>query len=107
MKHASVLAAILLVVFIVPAGIWASGVDRTHLERLHAVLQESVEKGELPGAVLLIAHRGKIVSLRAVGLSDIETKRAMKPDSIFRMASATKILTSLNYSDYTSRVVLD
>lgn len=78
-----------------PPGICASGVDRAHLERLHAVLQESVGRGELPGAVLLIAHRGKIVSLRAFGLSDIETKRAMKPDSIFRMASATKILTSV------------
>jgi len=65
------------------------------LGRLHNRLQTYVDKGQLPGAVLLVARHGKVVSLRVFGSLDIESRAAMRPDAIFRLASATKIVTSV------------
>ena len=49
----------------------------------------------LPGAVLLLARRGQVGILKAFGLADAESRRPMTTDSLFRMASATKIVTSV------------
>jgi CubicO group peptidase (beta-lactamase class C family) len=65
------------------------------LGKLHNRLQTYVDKGQLPGAVLLVARHGKVVSLRAFGSLDIESRAAMRPDAIFRLASAAKIVTSV------------
>ena len=46
--------------------------------------------GEISGAVTLVAHKGKIVSFEAMGYSNLETKRTMKKDDLFWIASMTK-----------------
>jgi len=67
----------------------------TRLKRLSDRLNEGVQKGEIPGAVVLIARNGKIVMFDAFGFRDRETKAPMKTDTIFRIASMTKPIVSV------------
>jgi CubicO group peptidase (beta-lactamase class C family) len=70
------------------------GFSSERLARVHAQMQADVEKGRIPGAVLLIARNGKIVRLDAVGFQERKTQTPMNKDSIFRIASMTKPITS-------------
>ena len=65
------------------------------LARLDRVLEEYVERGQLPGAVALVLRDGRPVYQKAVGWADKEAGRRMTPDTIFRIASQTKALTSV------------
>src|SRR5436305_160965 len=67
----------------------------TRLKRLSDRLNEGVQKGEIPGAVVLIARNGKIVMFDAFGFRDRETKAPMTTDAIFRIASMTKPIVSV------------
>jgi CubicO group peptidase (beta-lactamase class C family) len=71
------------------------GLAPERLARVHQALQEHVEKNHIAGAVALIARHGKVAYLDTVGLMDIEAKKPMRPDTIFRIASMTKPITSL------------
>ena len=62
--------------------------------RINAVFEEDVEKGVIPGAVVLISRRGKPAYLEAFGYRDREKSAAMATDSIFRIASMTKPMVS-------------
>ncbi len=65
------------------------------LKRLSDRIEEGVKNNELPGAVVLIARNGKIVMFDAYGFRDKETKAPMKTDTIFRIASMTKPITTV------------
>ncbi len=67
----------------------------TRLKRLSDRLNEGVQKGEIPGAVVLIARNGKIVMFDAFGFRDREAKAPMATDAIFRIASMTKPIVSV------------
>jgi CubicO group peptidase (beta-lactamase class C family) len=71
------------------------GLSSARLRRLRDALKEDVDKGLVPGAVVLVARRGKIACLDALGYRDREAGAAMKSDTIFRIASMTKPLTSV------------
>jgi len=71
------------------------GLSSTRLKRLTDTLLTDIDKGLVPGAVLLIARRGRIACLEALGYRDRETGAAMAIDTIFRVASMTKPLTSV------------
>jgi len=71
-----------------------SGFSTERLERMTKWFQENVDKGAIPGAVLLVVRDGKLVYLQALGYRDREKRVAMKPDAIFRIASMTKPITS-------------
>lgn len=73
----------------------ALGFVPEQVQRIERLIQEHVDRGELPGAVLLLARRGKVAAWRAFGWADLESRRPMKPDDLFRLASATKIITSV------------
>ncbi len=62
---------------------------------LAAKLQPFVDKGELAGAIALVANREGIVSVTTVGHADQEAGRAMTPDSLFWIASQTKPMTAV------------
>lgn len=62
---------------------------------LDAAIQQSIDAGEIPGAVALIAHDGRIVYHKAFGYSDVEQETPMTLDTIFRIASMTKAITSV------------
>lgn len=73
----------------------AVGISTPRLERLDKVIQEHVDKEQIPGAVALIARHGKIAYVKAYGMKDMESKAPMTEDVIFRIASMTKPITTV------------
>ncbi len=71
------------------------GFSSERLKRLSNVFQTDVDKGTIPGAVVLIARNGKVAYLEAFGFQDREKKVPMSTDAIFRIASMSKPLTSV------------
>jgi CubicO group peptidase (beta-lactamase class C family) len=71
------------------------GFSSGRLARITDVLSRDIEAGIVPGAVVLIARKGKIVLHKALGLRDREANASMKLDTVFRIASMTKPLTSV------------
>ncbi len=71
-----------------------AGLDPAKLAPLRARFQEFVDQQHLSGAVLLVARRGAVGCLEAVGFRDLEVKAPMRPDTIFRIASMTKPITA-------------
>src|SRR5262245_44575111 len=71
------------------------GVSSARLERLHKGMQAYVDRREAAGIVTLIARNGKVVDVYASGFQDIESRKAMQVDTIFRIASMTKPITSV------------
>ena len=55
-----------------------------------ALYEEAVERGDLVGAVLLVAKDGKVVLHEAIGWRDKARGVPMEPNTLFRMASNTK-----------------
>jgi CubicO group peptidase (beta-lactamase class C family) len=49
----------------------------------------------IPGLVYGIVSNGKLVHVRGVGVQDLESKRPVTPDTLFRIASMTKAFTAL------------
>jgi len=70
------------------------GMSSERLERLTSTLEGYVSDERIAGAVAIVARKGKIAYLEAVGLRDRESNSPMELDSIFRIASQTKALTS-------------
>jgi CubicO group peptidase (beta-lactamase class C family) len=64
------------------------------LARIDSLLQRYVDEGRIAGAVALVLRDGKPVYERAVGYSDKEANRKMTTNTIFRIASQTKSITS-------------
>ena len=71
-----------------------AGMSQERLSRIDQMLDDAVQSNEIPGAVALIARRGKVVLHKAYGTADPETGVPMQSDSIFRIASQTKAITS-------------
>jgi len=72
-----------------------SGFSTERLGRMTKWFQGDVEKGAIPGAVVLVARDGHLVYLQAIGYRDREKHIAMKPDAIFRIASMSKPITTV------------
>jgi uncharacterized protein YbbC (DUF1343 family)/CubicO group peptidase (beta-lactamase class C family) len=71
------------------------GIASEHLARIDSVVAESIKNKELPGAVVLVGHRGQIVWRKAYGARAVEPQReAMTTDTIFDLASLTKIVAT-------------
>jgi CubicO group peptidase (beta-lactamase class C family) len=96
MKHTRHLAlAFVLLSTVAASGQRASGgLAPERLGRLDELLQKYVDDSRIAGAVALVLRDGKPVYERAVGWSDKEAARRMTPDTIFRIASQTKAITS-------------
>jgi CubicO group peptidase (beta-lactamase class C family) len=60
-----------------------------------AAVQPFVERGDISGAVMLVANKEKILHLSAVGTSDLATGRRMATDDIFWIASMTKPMAAV------------
>ena len=74
----------------------AAGLSVARLQRLDRFVQEKyLETGRLPCAYTLIQRRGQIAHSSALGYMDVERKRALAEDAIFRIYSMTKPLTSV------------
>lgn len=73
----------------------AVGMSAERLERLTRMMQEAVAKKQVAGTVTLVVRDGQVVYHEAAGSQDVEQGVAMKPDSIFRIASMTKAVVSV------------
>ncbi len=76
----------------------AAGFAPRRLETLDAFLETRyVDAGCIPGALTLIYRHGEIAHLRAIGLADVERKTPLREDTIFRIYSMTKPITSVAF----------
>lgn len=72
-----------------------AGMDMGRLRAITTQLESVVKQGKMAGAVTLVARRGQVVSLQAVGYHDFESKKPMRVDSIFDIRSVTKPITAI------------
>ena len=72
-----------------------AGMSSERLKRIHESIQRHIDAGEICGAVTVVARRGHVVNFEAHGLMDIESKKPMEKDTIFRLASMTKPITGV------------
>lgn len=79
----------------VSTSIQPTGFDPARLARIGAVMQRGVADGTLPGALTLIARHGQIVHFEAHGMRDRERQLPMTKDTLFRIFSMTKPITSV------------
>ncbi len=81
--------------------------DYSRLNRLGELLEESVQAGQIAGGNLCVLHRGEEVYYAEAGYADIANQRKMKRDSIFRLYSMTKPITSAVVMLLMERGVID
>ena len=70
------------------------GLDPQRLDRLTLAIKKELADGKLPGMVVVIARKGKVVYSEALGWQDKANNVPIKPDTIFRIYSMTKPLVS-------------
>lgn len=73
----------------------ATEISKERLARIDSLMQQYIEENLIAGAVALVLQNGQPVYQRAAGWSDKEAGTKMTPDTIFRIASQTKALTSV------------
>ena len=71
------------------------GVSTEHLERIRPVMQGYVDDGRIAGILTVVARRGKIVHFETVGMRDVENNKPIEADTIFRIHSMSKPITSV------------
>ena len=71
------------------------GLSSNGMARLSRHIQGYVDDGRLPGAISVVARHGKIVHFETYGERDVETGKAIEPDTIFRIYSMTKPIVSI------------
>jgi CubicO group peptidase (beta-lactamase class C family) len=71
------------------------GLSSERLARIGETLKADIEAGRIPGAVIAVARRGKLVALDAYGWRDKAAGVAMTTDTIFNIASMTKPMTTV------------
>jgi CubicO group peptidase (beta-lactamase class C family) len=73
----------------------AVGLSPQRLERIGRVLQADVDAGQIPGAVIAISRKGKLVYFKAIGYRDKVAGLAMTADTLFDLTSMTKPMVSI------------
>ena len=71
------------------------GVSAERLEHIRPVMQGYVDDGRMAGILTAVARRGKIVHLETVGMRDVENNKPIEADTIFRIHSMSKPITSV------------
>ena len=87
------------------AGVWAQGLPAAapetvgmsaqRLAQISAVFKREIEQGNLPGVVVMVARKGRLVYSDAIGSQDSQAGKPMPKDAIFRIYSMTKPLVSV------------
>jgi CubicO group peptidase (beta-lactamase class C family) len=70
------------------------GMSTERLQRIHETIMRLVQEQNISGAVTVVARRGRLVHFEANGLMDIEEKKPMTKDALFRLASSSKPITA-------------
>jgi CubicO group peptidase (beta-lactamase class C family) len=81
-----------------PASPESAGMSKAALDRIDAHLKHRyIDAGRFPGTQLMVYRRGKVVHSSVQGLADVERKAPVKDDTIFRIYSMTKPITSVAF----------
>ncbi len=70
------------------------GLSAERLDRISATVQKDIDEKRIAGAVTLVMRHGQVTWIKAQGMSDLEAGKPMRQDSIFRICSMTKPITS-------------
>jgi CubicO group peptidase (beta-lactamase class C family) len=73
------------------------GFSGERLSRIDLKMQQYVDEGKIAGSINLVARRGHVVYLGKFGYQDVESKTPLALDTIFRLYSMTKPITSLAF----------
>ena len=71
------------------------GMSTSRLGRIAPVMQRWVDDGKIPGALTMIAREGRLVHFEKFGTQDVATAKPIEFDTIFRIYSMTKPITSI------------
>lgn len=71
------------------------GLDSAQLKRISSWMRHQIERNWLPGMSVLIQRRGQTAFFDAAGLMDVEANKPLQADTIFRIYSMTKPITSV------------
>ena len=71
-----------------------AGMSAAKLKQVDAVVSDLIEKQSLAGASVAIARHGKLVYFKTFGKMDIEASKPMREDTIFRIYSMSKSITT-------------
>ena len=71
------------------------GFSEARLQRIDALMGRFIENGVIAGAVTLVGRHGQLAHLQAHGQADMDAAKAMRTDSMFRLASMTKPIISV------------
>jgi CubicO group peptidase (beta-lactamase class C family) len=71
------------------------GLSTERLRRVSEAVDRHIKAGNVAGAVTLVARRGRIAHFDAQGVMDVDTKKPMAKDNLFRLASMSKPITGV------------
>jgi len=71
-----------------------AGISQERVTKLDAMLEEAMQKEQVPGLVAMVVKNGQVVYHSAKGFAEVESGKKMEKNSIFRIASQTKAITS-------------
>ena len=71
----------------------AAGMNAERLAAIPVRMKEYVDANQTAGTVTIVARHGKVASFEATGYQDLESKKPMRKNSLFRIASLTKPIT--------------
>ncbi|MBY0296590.1 MAG: beta-lactamase family protein [Methylobacterium sp.] len=102
-RRAAIGAVALLWALAVPAGAEVmqrakpeeAGLSSERLARIAPAFEAEIREGRIPGAVVMVARRGRLVYAQAFGAQDKAAGKPMTTDAIFRAYSMTKAMTSV------------
>ncbi len=94
-----IIAFLLLLPTLLPAQVVQTNaknntVDYSTLTKIDGLVNEYVDSNWLAGAVTIVIKDNQVVQYKGYGYADLETKKPMQKDAIFRIASQTKAITT-------------
>lgn len=81
--------------------------EQEKINRLQWILDDAVARGEIPGAILMVRREGKETVYLESGYADIEAKKPVARDSIYRLYSMSKPITATAVMILVERGMID
>src|SRR5437879_4233629 len=71
------------------------GLSSAQLDRIGPIVEEHIKEHRAAGVLTLVARKGKVADLRVFGMMDLEAGKPMKENTIFRIYSMSKPMTTV------------
>jgi CubicO group peptidase (beta-lactamase class C family) len=93
--HTARCVALVLIVLTAAIGALSQSSTPQGLAAIDGILKDAVARGDVPGAVVVVTGKDRVLYKGAAGKMNVARQRAMKEDTIFRIASMTKPVTAV------------